>query len=458
MEPESKIGQQVSLEMMHQIIPRELILQALEQQRSTEERERRLPMLAVVCVLMARILYPRDGFGKIMRTLWDELRFLYLDPTDAQLKAPVASAFSYRRAQLRPKALQWLFGTVCQPRATPQTPGAFAFGLRLMGLDSSLKSVADSAKNTKVFGRWSGPKGRSAFPQVRLSLLVECGTHLVVDAVFAPCRPSEQHGARRLLRSIGPGMLVLWDCGYHGYPLLWDLKQTGAELLAALPSEDRPEVLARLSDGSSLVRVWKRKGSRKDPPVLMRLIEYTFTDPALPGYEQPRRLLTTLLDPEQAPADVLIDLYHERWEVERTIAELERLYPFLQARLRSETPFGVIQELYGLLLGHYAVRALMLQAAEQAELDVDQLSYDHAVHTLSLALPRFQRADPCWKLRLLAWLLHDLLEQQVVQRGVRTYPRVVKRRSSPFDTKKACHAHPPQPDKHKTLRDMVRLI
>jgi hypothetical protein len=253
-------------------------------------------------------------------------------------------------------------------------------------------------------------------------------------------------------------MLVLWDCGYHGYPLLWDLKQTGAELLAALPSEDRPEVLARLSDGSSLVRVWKRKGSRKDPPVLMRLIEYTFTDPALPGYEQPRRLLTTLLDPEQAPADVLIDLYHERWEVERTIAELERLYPFLQARLRSETPFGVIQELYGLLLGHYAVRALMLQAAEQAELDVDQLSYDHAVHTLSLALPRFQRADPCWKLRLLAWLLHDLLEQQVVQRGVRTYPRVVKRRSSPFDTKKACHAHPPQPDKHKTLRDMVRLI
>ncbi len=253
-------------------------------------------------------------------------------------------------------------------------------------------------------------------------------------------------------------MLVLWDCGYHGYPLLWDLKQTGADLLAALPSEDRPEIIARLSDGSSLVRVWKRKGSRKDPPVLMRLIEYTFTDPALPGYEQPRRLLTTLLDPEQAPADVLIDLSHERWEVERTIAELERLYPFLQARLRSETPFGVIQELYGLLLGHYAVRALMLQAAEQAQVDVDQLSYDHAVHTLSLALPRFQRAAAWWKRRLLGWVLHDLLDQQVAQRGVRTYPRVVKRRSSPFDTKKACHAHPPQPDKHKTLRDMVRLI
>jgi hypothetical protein len=311
-EPESKIGQQVSLEMMHQIIPRELILKALEQERSLEERERRLPMLAVVCVLMARILYPRDGFGKIMRTLWDELRFLYPDPMDRQLQAPVASAFSYRRGQLRPKALQWLFRTVCQPRATPQTPGAFAFGLRLMGLDSSLKSVADTPKNAKVFGRCSGPKGTSAFPQVRLSLLVECGTHLVVDAVFAPCRPSEQHGARRLLRSMGPGMLVLWDCGYHGYPRLGDLKQTGADLLAALPSEDRPELVERLADGSSLVRVWKRKGSRKDPPVLMRLIEYTFTDPALPGYEQPRRLLTTLLDPEVAPADVLIDLYHER--------------------------------------------------------------------------------------------------------------------------------------------------
>ncbi len=93
-EPESKIGQQVSLEMLHQIIPRELILQALQQEGSTEERERRLPMLAVVCVLMARILYPHDGFGKIMRTLWDELRFLYADPTDPQLKAPVARALS----------------------------------------------------------------------------------------------------------------------------------------------------------------------------------------------------------------------------------------------------------------------------------------------------------------------------------------------------------------------------
>jgi hypothetical protein len=130
----------------------------------------------------------------------------------------------------------------------------------------------------------------------------------------------------------------------------------------------------------------------------------------------------------------------------------------LQARLRSETPFGVIQELYGLRLRHYAVRALMLQAAEQAELDVDQLSYDHAVHTLGLAMPRVLRAAPCWKLRLLAWLLCDLRAKPVAERGVRTYPRVVKRRSSPFDTKKACHAHPPQPDKHKTLRDMVRLI
>jgi hypothetical protein len=327
-----------------------------------------------------------------------------------------------------------------------------------MALDSTLKSVADTKANAKVFGRCSGGKGTSAFPQVRLSLLAECGTHLVVDAVFAPSRPSEQHGARRLLRSMRPGMLVLWDCGYHGYPLLWDFKQTGADLLAALPSEDRPEVVERLADGTQLVRVWKRKGSRKDPPVLMRLISYTFTDPALPGYEQPRRLLTTLLDPQEAPAEALITLYHERWEIERIVAELERLYPFLQARIRSETPFGVIQELYGLLLGHYAVRALMLQAAEQAHEDVDQLSYDHAVHTLSLALPRFQRAHPCFKLRLLAWLLQDLLTVQVAERGVRTYPRVVKRRSSPFDTKKPAHSHPPQPDKHKTLCEMVRLI
>jgi hypothetical protein len=318
--------------------------------------------------------------------------------------------------------------------------------------------VADTAANAKVVGRCSGPKGSSAFPQVRLRLLVEGGTHLVVDAVFAPCRPSEHHGASRLVRSVRPGLRVRWDGGYHGYPLLFALKQTGAELVAALPSEDRPEIIAHWPDGSRLVRLWKRKGSRKDPPVLMRLLEYTFPDPALPGSEQRRRWLSSLLAPEQAPAEVLLELYHERWEVERTVAELERLSPFLQARIRSETPFGVIQELYGLVLGHYTVRALLLRAAEQVHVAVDRLSYDHAVHTLSLALPRFQRAAPCCKLRLLAWLLHDLLAVQVAERGVRTSPRVVKRRSSPFATKKACQAHPPQPDTHKTLREMVRLI
>jgi hypothetical protein len=458
LETESKIGQQVSLEMMHEIIPRELILQALQQERSQEERERRLPMLAVVCVLMARILFPHDGFGKILRTLWDQLRYLYPDPTDEQLQAPTPGAFTYRRQQLRPKALQRLFHTLCHPRATPQTPGAFAFGRRLMALDSSLKSVADSHANAKVFGRCSGGKGRSAFPQVRISLLAECGTHLVIDAVFAPSRPSEQHGARRLLRSLQAGMLLLWDCGYHGYPLLWDLKQTGADLLAALPSSDQPEVVERLSDGTSLVRVWKRKDSRKDPAVLMRLIEYSFTDPALPSCEQKRRLLTTLLDPQEAPAVELIALYHERWEVERVVAELEHLYPFLQARMRSQTPCGVIQELYGLLLGHYCVRALMLQAAEQAQLDVDRLSYDHAVQTLSLALPRLQAAQPSCKPHLLACLWQDLLTGRVAPRGVRSYPRVVKRRSSPFACKKPIHAHPPQPEKHKTLCHMVRLI
>lgn len=458
LEAESKIGQEVSLEMMHQILPRELILQALQQEHSQEERERRLPMLAVVCVLMARILSPHEGFGKILRSLWDQLRYLYPDPTDRQLRAPTPGAFSYRRQQLRPKALQWLFRTVCQPRASTQTPGAFAFGRRLMALDSSLKSVADTKANAKVFGRCSGGKGRSAFPQVRLSLLAECGTHLVIDAVFSPSRPSEQHAARRLLRSLKAGMLLLWDCGYQGYPLLADLKQSGADLLAALPSSDQPEVVAPLADGTPLVQVCKRKDSRKDPPVLMRLLEYTFTDPALPGCEQKRRLLTTLLDPQEAPALELIALYHERWEVERVVAELEPLYPFLQARIRSQTPRGVIQELYGLLLGHYCVRALMLQAAEQAQLDVDRLSYDHACQTLRLALPRLQAAQPSCKPHLLACLLQDLLTVRVTPRGVRSYPRVVKRRCSPFPSKKPMHAHPPQPDKHKTLCHMVRLI
>src|SRR5207248_3719110 len=107
----------------------------------------------------------------------------------------------------------------------------------------------------------------------------------------------------------------------------------------------------------------------------VRIISYRLTDERLGEPGKVYRLVTTLLNPRVAPALALIGLYHERWEIELVIDEIKTHERAQRKVLRSKTPEGVRQELYGIYLAHYAVRALMAQAAVQAELDPDRLSF-----------------------------------------------------------------------------------
>src|SRR5205823_3859044 len=113
--------------------------------------------------------------------------------------------------------------------------------------------------------------------------------------------------------------------------------------------------------------------------IVVRLIEYRLNDPQRTGHGEVHRLMTSLLDETQYPAAELIALYHERWEEELTLDEQKTHQDPRRAtktaNLRSETPLGVLQELYALSLGHFVTRALMFQAATQADLDVDRLSF-----------------------------------------------------------------------------------
>ena len=136
--------------------------------------------------------------------------------------------------------------------------------------------------------------------------------------------------------------------------------------------------------------------SRSDG-VPVRVVEYTLDQTRLPKPVEAEgniRIITSILDPEAAPAKELAALYTERWEIEAAFDELKTHLRGRQMLLRSKTPDLIRQEFYGLLLAHFAVRGLMHEAALSAEVDPDRLSFVHAVRVVKRTLPRFAALSP----------------------------------------------------------------
>lgn len=195
----------------------------------------------------------------------------------------------------------------------------------------------------------------------------------------------------------------------------------------------------------------RRRGER----ILVRVITYTITDPTLPGYGEEHRVITTLLNPRLAPAHAMAVAYHERWEVEVVIDEIDTHQRLVGRTLRSLTPVGVIQEVYGVLLAHYAVRVLMHEAALTVDVDPDRLSFVHALEVVRDAVPEFQMVATEQQPTLYDRLLQDIAAKQLPARRPRSNARVVKRKMSNFKLKRAEHYRPPKP--RGTLAEAVQV-
>src|SRR5438034_3022933 len=239
------------------------------------------------------------------------------------------------RKQLGVRLLRILYEQSCVPLATPETPGAFAFGLRLMAIDGTLEDVNDTPANAQYFGRISEGKTRSPYPQLRCIYLVEAGTHAIVKVIVAPCKASEACLARGLLSALQPGMLVLVDRGFISGALVEAIRARGAHVLGRLPQGVFTHKEQVLPDGSYLTTLSPRNCQGLSAPMQVRVIEYriqpeiaeqleqvtpsrihSHSGATNPQVRQVHRLITTLLEPQQAPAQALCLCYHERWEVE----------------------------------------------------------------------------------------------------------------------------------------------
>src|SRR5687768_3832180 len=386
-----RLSDHISLGVIARTFPLDRVREVLVETGRASERERDLPAQVMVYYAIALALYMGAGTREVLRCLLEGLRWLW---GAEAVRVAGKSGISQARTRLGAEPLHRLYERMVRPIATPVTKGALYRAWRLVSLDGSCLDVADTEENRIAFGRPEASRGESAFPQARFVALVENGTHVLFGARLGRLADGETTLAHDALPVLRPGMLCLADRQFFGHALWQGAAASGADLLWRVKRNLRLPRQAVLADGSYLTTIYPSEKDRRHQAagVRVRVVEYRLegvTD-AEPLY----RLVTTILDPAAAPATELAALYHERWEIEGALAELKTHLRGARTVLRSKTPELVRQELWGLLLAHFAVRGLMHEAALRADEDPDRLSFLHAVRVVRRKLPLFATLSP----------------------------------------------------------------
>ena len=387
----SRVTDFVSLGVVASMFPLPRVREILEETGRASQRQRSLPAHVVVYYVIALGLFMQVSYGEVLRCLLEGLKWLRFP--DRDIRVAGKSGISRARSRLGVEPIKRLHDTTVKPIASAGTKGAWYHCWRLVSLDGSTLDVGDTDANAKAFGRPKASRGRSAFPQIRFVSLVENGTHVLFGSACGPFADSEARLAKKVLPWLSSGMLCLADRYFCSFELWQHARNTGADLLWRIRRNARLEMISRLPDSSYLSKIYPTTKDRRHDSngIVVRVVEYKLKTP---GSEPLYRLITTILDPEQAPAADLAALYHERWEIETAFDELKTHLRGARNVLRSKTPELVLQEFYGLLMAHFAVRGIMHEAALKADIDPDHLSFVHSVRVIRRKLPLFHAFPP----------------------------------------------------------------
>ena len=388
----SRLTDRIGIGVLTRLVSRDAVDEVLAETGRREKRSRLLPAHVVVYFVLAMAVFG-DGYEEVMRRLAGGLKFMRAWQKDWSV--PTTGAISQARERLGEAPLKALFERIAEPLGVAGTPGAWFGERRLMAIDGVKLDVPDTAANIEGFGR-PGGLTRRPFPQIQVIGLGECGTHAVVAAEIGTVSVGERELAEKLAPALEPGMLVIADRGFYSFQLWAQFMATGADLLFRVASGVKLPPGAILPDGSYLSEI-NSKGTRSagyriplsvvgDPRrathIPVRVVEYTVTGSA--GSREPEvfRMITTILDPEEVTAAEIAAAYHERWEYEIALKEIETQMLEPGCGLRSKSRELVRQELWGLLLAHHAIRSLMTQAAESAGIDPDRLSFMRSINVV----------------------------------------------------------------------------
>jgi len=412
------------LRAFRELLPARLLRQAVSSTSRVRRRDRLLPAHLVLGTLVAWFFFAKARLPFV--AAW-----LCRRPDDL----PSDSAVYQARARLGRGPIRRLCRRVPRPLAElARDPSAFYDGMRLLALDGTTFTVADTPSNEWTFGRAGNQHGRSGYPLMRTVALCEVGTHALPYWITRGFRVGEQALAARLWRHVPAGSLLLGDRNFHCYPLWGAAREGRWDLLIRVQSGPKFSVDQVLGDGSFLSWVYPRRGKGKKARRLrVRVITYAYTDEE--GKVHTSRLLTSLLDAARHPAMVLVDLYHRRWEQEGVFREIKSALEGRVMQVRAQDPLRAMQELDGLLLGHFVVRWVILQAAREKGVSPVEISFTGTLRILQTrlgAMPESAGGRMGWWRRLKEAIGKGRLQK----RRKRSCPRKKKVTRAAWPTKK----------------------
>jgi hypothetical protein len=384
----------ISLGVLAGSVPRDVVDEAVAAAGKQARRSGgKLPPHVMVYFAMAMALFADEDYEEIVVRLSETLSGW--DCWDREWSTPTSGGITQARARLGFEPLRALFEQVAVPVADELTRGAFVGPWRLTAIDGFEWDAPDTEANVAGFGYGGSAEHATPFPKVRVVTISECASHAVVAAAMAGTATGEQTLARELWPRLEPDWLLIADRNFFNWADWHDAAAGGTQLLWRMKSSHRLPVVQALSDGSYLsfvvsptvrnsadrarIAAAAGRGESLDPrqATLVRVVEYTVGDRG----DEPEaiRLITTILDPAAAPAQTLAQAYHQRWEHETGNDQLKTHLRGPGRVLRSKSPDMVRQEIYGYLLTHHALSALICQAATQADIDPDRVKFTRTV-------------------------------------------------------------------------------
>ena len=401
----------VSLGVLASSVPRDAVDDAIEVTgKRARRRDGKLPPHVVVYLVMTLALFADDDYEEAAARLTSTLASWGC--WDEGWEVPTSGGITQARQRLGYEPLRELFSQVAVPVAEELTRGAFLGRWRLMAIDGFEWDAPDTKENAAAFG-YSGAKagdqGRAAFPKVRVVTVSECASHAVAGAAIggvAGKGAGEQSLARQLYPRLEEGWLLIADRNFYNWADWCAAADSGAALLWRVKADLGLPVLDLLPDGSYRSALISPKASGKarqqlieaaragedldeDQARYVRVIEYEVPDRDGDGKGEIIALITTITQMTAAPAPLLAQAYQQRWEHETGNAQLKTYLRGPGRVLRSKSPDMVRQEIYGYLLTHYAISALICRAATEADIDPDRVKFKQTVRII-----RRQAAGP----------------------------------------------------------------
>lgn len=403
------------------VVPFEMVDAALEMAGGVQHRVRLLPSRVVVYLLLAGGLFAGQGW----RQVWARL----IAGLPSVLVVPSGAAVTGAMRRVGPKPLRELFVLLAGPAVTSARQVTRFASRLVVAIDGTQVAVPDTEANRAVFPKArGGPNGEPGYPMIRLTALVAAGTRSVIDAVFDADTVSELAQAHRVVASaLAPGMLLLGDRNFATFRFFTTVAGTGSDFLIRAKTGNRAmklPVMTRLADGSYLSVAAGVRVRVIDAQVSITTATTTRTS----GY----RLVTTMLDPTEAPAAALMRLYHERWEIETAYCELKSTV--LGGRvLRGRHPAAVCQEVWALLVTYQVLRTAMTDAVlHRPEIDPDRASFTTALASARDQVVQAAGIITATTVDLVGRIGTAILSDLLPPRRTRTRHRAIKRAVSKY--------------------------